>query len=187
MVLTGARLFGQSCLRCGRAHRQCPGYEEGKDRKFVIYTKNPESNVFHQQTVKLMNQISDTFHPDPPDWLSIERDARREFFEDFCIVSANRDLSRGYLHSLQNMIANAGQDSELEKACTIVALNNLGRKLKNCTYIKRAVGAYYTLLRSFRFSISNEAVFTTIESLMTATLLGLYEVGRASQQAESSS
>lgn len=75
------------------------------------------------------------------------------------------------------MIAKAGRNSELEQACTIVALSNLGRKLENCRYGKRAEGAYYSLLRSFRLSISNEAVFTTIESLMTAGLLGLYEVG----------
>ncbi|KAM0247766.1 hypothetical protein ACHAQJ_009699 [Trichoderma viride] len=35
---------------------------------------------------------------------------------------------------------------------------------------------YCLLLQSFRLSISNEAVFTTVESLVTAALLGLYEI-----------
>ena len=110
------------------------------------------------------------------DWPSIERDARLKFFDDYCIVSANRALSRGYLHGLQTMIAEAGPSSELTQACTIIALANLGTKLGDATYLHRAEGLYSVLLRSFRLSISNEAIFTTVESLTTAALLGLYEV-----------
>lgn len=74
------------------------------------------------------------------------------------------------------MIAKAGPDSELEKACTIVALTSLGKKIGYHLLLKRAENLYSLMLRSFRLSISNEAVFSTIESLITATLLGLYEV-----------
>jgi hypothetical protein len=62
------------------------------------------------------------------------------------------------------------------QACTIIALTNLGRRLGNAMYINRAEGLYSLLLRSFRLSISNEAIFTTVDSLITAALLGLYEV-----------
>lgn len=74
------------------------------------------------------------------------------------------------------MIAKAGPSSELIQACTIIALANVGKKLGNAMYINRAEGLYSLLLRSFRLSISNEAIFTTVESLITAALLGLYEV-----------
>jgi len=111
-----------------------------------------------------------------PDWPSIEQDARFAFFNDYCIVSSNRGLSRGYLHGLRTMIANAGPSSELAQACTIIALANLGGKLGYNIYVNRARSLYSLLLQSFRLSISNEAVFTTVESLITAALLGLYEV-----------
>jgi len=55
-------------------------------------------------------------------------------------------------------------------------LANIGNKIGNTTYIERAKGLYSSLLRSFRLRISNEAIFTTVESLVTAALLGLYEV-----------
>jgi hypothetical protein len=110
------------------------------------------------------------------DWPSIEQEARSAFFDDYCIVSSNQDLSRGYLHGLQTMIATAGPNSELAQACTIISLANLGKQLGNTTYIKRAEGLYSLLLRSFRLSISNEAIFITVESLITAALLGLYKV-----------
>jgi hypothetical protein len=110
------------------------------------------------------------------DWPTIEQEARLAFFDDYCIVSSNQDLSRGYLSGLQIMIFKAGPRSELAQACTIASLANIGNKLGNTTYIERAKGLYSSLLRSFRLRISNEAIFTTVESLITAALLGLYEV-----------
>lgn len=74
------------------------------------------------------------------------------------------------------MIAQSGSDSELTRACTIIALACQGKKLRNDTYLKRAKDLYSLSLQSFRLSISNEAIFTSGESLITATLLGLYEV-----------
>ncbi|TVY37370.1 hypothetical protein LSUB1_G003964 [Lachnellula subtilissima] len=74
------------------------------------------------------------------------------------------------------MISQAGPESELAQACTIIALTNLGRKLENDVYITKAKGLYTLLLRSFRLSISDSAKFATLESLITAALLGLYEV-----------
>lgn len=110
------------------------------------------------------------------DWPFIEQEARLEFINDYCIVSSDRGLSRGYLHGLQAMIAKAGPKSELVHACTIVGLASLGKKLSHAAYIERAQSLYSLLLQSFRLSISNEAIFITIESLITAALLGLYEV-----------
>lgn len=119
-------------------------------------------------------------------WPGIEQDARLEFFNDYSIVSSNRGLSRGYLHGIQTMVAKAGLSSDLAKACTIVALANLGNKLGNITHIDRAKSLYCSLLQSFRLSISNEAVFATVESLITASLLGLYEVSSNIIKAERS-
>jgi hypothetical protein len=92
----------------------------------------------------------------------------------YCVIEPG--LSRGYLHGLQTMISSAGPSSELAQARTIASLASIGKRLQSTTYVKRAEGSYSFLLRSFRLRISNEAIFTTVESLITAALLGLYEV-----------
>jgi hypothetical protein len=74
------------------------------------------------------------------------------------------------------MIAKAGPTSEIAKACTIIAFASLGKKTGSSVLIQMAQNLHSLLLRSFRLSISNEATGTTAESLMTAALLGLYEV-----------
>lgn len=130
----------------------------------------------HQRPASLLNETAGSKHLNMLDWPKIEQDARLAFFDDYCIVSSNQDLSRGYLHGLQSMIAKVGPSSELAQACTIASLANLGKKLRNILYIERSDHLYSLLLRSFRLSISNEAIFTTVESLITAALLGLYEV-----------
>jgi hypothetical protein len=136
----------------------CPGYE--LSRKFINYSGEASLNLMHQTL----------------DWPTIEKEAQLAFFDDYCIVSSNQDLSRGYLHGLQTMISSAGPSSELAQACTIASLASIGKRLQNTTYVKKAEGLYSSSLRSFRLRISNDAIFTTVESLITVALFGLYEV-----------
>jgi len=74
------------------------------------------------------------------------------------------------------MIAKAGPTSEVAKACTVIALANLGKKGENPTLAEAAENLHSSLLRSFRLSISRHAMCISVESLITAALLGLYEV-----------
>lgn len=166
----------QSCLNCGRARRTCPGYEPSKDLKFINYVGEDNLNVLRQPPSESLHRAASFNLSGTLDWSDVEQNARLVFFNDYCIVSSNRSLSRGYLHGLQSMIAKADPNSELVQACTLIALANLGNKFGNTMYRHRAEGLYSLLLRSFRLSISNEAVFTTVESLITAALMGLYEV-----------
>ncbi|KAL5085896.1 hypothetical protein Trisim1_009809 [Trichoderma cf. simile WF8] len=165
-----------SCLNCGRARRTCPGYEPSKDLKFINYVGEDNLNVLRQPPSESMHRAASFNLSGTLDWSDVEQNARLVFFNDYCIVSSNRSLSRGYLHGLQSMIAKADPNSELVQACTLIALANLGNKFGNTMYRHRAEGLYSLLLRSFRLSISNEAVFTTVESLITAALMGLYEI-----------
>lgn len=132
--------------------------------------------MLHQVPSEALHRVAISDGLGTLDWSDIEHNARLMFFNDYCIVSSNRSLSRGYLHGLRVMISKADPNSELVQACTLIALANLGNKLGTIRYRQRAESIYSSLLRSFRLSISNEAVFTTVESLITATLLGLYEV-----------
>lgn len=115
-------------------------------------------------------------HIDLLDWPTIEQNARSAFFTDYCISSSNQGQSRGYLNGLQTMIAKAGPTSEVAQACTIIALANLGKKVGTPMLVQMAENLQSSLLRSFRLSLSHEATCTSVESLITAALLGLYEV-----------
>lgn len=106
----------------------------------------------------------------------IEQHARQQFFHDYCIISQNRELSRGYLHGLEAIVEEAGPDSELTKACTLVALSTACKTSWNAVHQGRVEDLYSSLLQSFRLSMSNTTQFVSIKSLLTAALLGLYEV-----------
>lgn len=168
--------FWQSCLRCSRARRTCPGYASTKDRQFINYIGKEDFQALHPAPSEALRRVAVPDSLGTLNWSDIEQDARLLFFNDYCILSSNRNLSRGYLHGLRAMVSKAGSKSELVQACTLIALANLGSKLGNSIHRHRAESIYSSLLRSFRLSISNQAVFTTVESLITATLLGLYEV-----------
>ena len=106
----------------------------------------------------------------------IEHRALSAFLYDYCIVSKNRSLSRGYLDDLESLLADAGPSSDIAKAAKIAAFASLGNKIGEPDLIYRANLLYSDLLRSFQVTMSNATTSNTIESLTTAVLLGLYEV-----------
>ncbi|KAK0108532.1 hypothetical protein ONS95_003336 [Cadophora gregata] len=74
------------------------------------------------------------------------------------------------------MISKAGPKSDVTKACTTIALAVLGKKISDQGIFDRAQRMHTSLLRSFSLSISTGDTFISVESLITATLLGLYEI-----------
>jgi hypothetical protein len=115
-------------------------------------------------------------------WPEIESSAFQTFISDYCISSSNRTVSRGYLNGLESLIEKAGPESSIAKSCTIISLANLGKKAASPMLLQKAETLYFDLLPSFRWTISNEGKSTTIRSLITAVLLGLYEVSIACAQ-----
>ncbi|MCJ1398025.1 hypothetical protein MMC11_001222 [Xylographa trunciseda] len=110
------------------------------------------------------------------DWPEIESSAFQTFISDYCISSSNRTVSRGYLNGLESLIVEAGPGSSIAKSCKIISLANLGKKAASHMILQKAETLYFDLLPSFRWTISNEGKSTTIQSLITAVLLGLYEI-----------
>lgn len=106
--------------------------------------------------------------------------AFQTFISDYCIPSSNRTVSRGYLNGLESLIEEAGPGSSLAKSCRIISLANLGKKIASPILLQKAETLYFEFIPSFRWIISNESKATTIYSLITAVLLGLYEVSIAS-------
>ncbi|KAH7419723.1 hypothetical protein BKA64DRAFT_699747 [Cadophora sp. MPI-SDFR-AT-0126] len=114
--------------------------------------------------------------PGSVDWLQIEDFARQQFFDDYRVYSPDQAVSRGYLNGLPDMILKAGLNSDVTNACTTIALASLGKKHSDRGIFERAQRMHTALLRSFSLSISTGDAFISVESLITATLLGLYEI-----------
>ncbi|KAK9481539.1 hypothetical protein V1527DRAFT_486508 [Lipomyces starkeyi] len=109
-------------------------------------------------------------------WAEIESLAVQTFISDYCISSSDRTVSRGYLNGLESLIEKAGSESSIAKSCKIISLANLGKKAASPMLLQKAETLYFDLLPSFRWTISSEGKSATIHSLLTAVLLGLYEV-----------
>ena len=106
----------------------------------------------------------------------VEEFALRAFFYDYCIISTNHSISRGYLSGLESMLNRLGWQSDLAKACRVVAFATHGIKLARPRLARKAEMFYDDLLGSLVKAIQDPAFVNTSESLTIAMLLGLYEV-----------
>ena len=106
----------------------------------------------------------------------LEEFALRGFVYDYCVVSTNQSLSRGYLGSLEVMLYRRGWHSDLAKACKVVEYANHGTLLRRPGLMRKAELMYHDLLGSLAKAIDSAAFANNAESLTIAMLLGLYEV-----------
>ena len=174
-------------MRCTAAQRTCGGYEESANCTFREYERQDVDPLPFKSTarkcslpVRVPAPGTDILPEDskPPEVSDekVENFAVRAFFYDYCITSMNQSLSRGYLNGLEMMLDRLGWQSDLAKACKVVAFANHGIKLCRPTLTHKAEVLYHDLLGSLGKALANTAFVTTAESLVTATLLGLYEV-----------
>ena len=174
-------------MRCVTAQRTCGGYEDGATHMFRQYDGQDGDPVLFKSTarkcslpVRVSKPGTDILPEDgQPQELSnekVEEFALRAFFYDYCIVSMNPYLSRGYLDGLELMLHQLGWESDLAKACKAVAFASHGSKLRRPVLKQKAEMLYHNLLGSLAKAIEDSAFATTAELLMIAMLLGLYEV-----------
>ena len=102
--------------------------------------------------------------------------ALRAFVYDYCHVSANANLSRGYLSGLERMLSFYGPRSNLTRACQAVACGSLGIRSNRPLFVDRSVNFYQDLLSSLAKSISDPLSPDKSELRLVAMLLGLYQV-----------
>jgi hypothetical protein len=105
----------------------------------------------------------------------IEYTAISEFLNDYGLNPKNCH-SHGYFVGLETLLTHAGLNSNLAQATKIVALASIGTKLKRPSLVHKARTMYLAMLHSLQLMISNATLRNTTETLMTAVLLGLYEV-----------
>ena len=102
--------------------------------------------------------------------------ALQAFFYDFCVISTNQSLSRGYLGSLELMLHRRGWQSDLAKACKVVEFASHSALLRRPSLMRKAELMYHDILGSLAKAIDSAAFADNAESLTIAMLLGLYEV-----------
>jgi hypothetical protein len=117
----------------------------------------------------------------PPNPAEAEESASKSilaaFVRDFVVESADRKVSRGFLDGMPELLAAAGPLSELGQAVSIVETAVLGNQQGRLDMIDDAARRYCSLLRSFQTTLFRRETHVNIQTLMTALLLGLYEVG----------
>ncbi|KAF2228418.1 hypothetical protein EV356DRAFT_538131 [Viridothelium virens] len=106
----------------------------------------------------------------------VEELALRAFIYDYCVVSMNHNLSRGFLDGLELMLHRLGLHSDLAKACMAVSFASHGIKLCRPSLTEKAETMYHELLVSLAKALENPSVANSAESLMITTILGLYEM-----------
>lgn len=177
----------QVCNRCVKAKRTCGGYKDESDiifrhHRHDLYRDHSDTREAHEiesEHSRRKNPLSKVAHYTSADWhdAALEREARELFLNDYSVISSDRSLSRGYLDGLRQLLVYTGSSSEVSRAVTIVSLASYGNKHHRPEICAEAKFLYFQLLQSFQKTISNVATFNIVESLVTAVLLGLYEVG----------
>lgn len=118
-------------------------------------------------------------NPDPHENLDdilFEQTGLEFFFKDFCVESNNRSISRGFLDGLRSLVDHGGPASDLSQAARIVSLAGTGNRLHRPALLHKAELKFVDLLCTFQKTLSDPTASSTVESLMTAVMLGLYEV-----------
>lgn len=175
------------------ANRTCGGYDENALGTFrqhdttPLTTKDPANpapfrSIARRCTlpVRVPSPITGTLPPDGlPAEVSdsrVEEFALRSFFYDYCISSTNHALSRGYLSGLEQLVEKLGWQSDVAKACKVVACATHGKKLRRPGLLRRADVLGSELLASLRRCIETGHEAESDELVLVVVLLGLYEV-----------
>ncbi|OCL02966.1 hypothetical protein AOQ84DRAFT_303720 [Glonium stellatum] len=154
----------ESCNRCVKASRVCLGYKDDSNLLFRHWdgAKNTDSST---------PALAEPSRATPQNQRALD-----SFFDDYCVESIDRSISRGFLDGLQSLINNAGQSSDIAQAARIVALAGIGNRTNRPDIVHQTKLIYGDLLRSFQTTLLDAVSSNTTESLMTAVLLGLYEI-----------
>ena len=182
-------------MRCTTAGRTCGGYEEQAGRVFRQYDRLEADNMPPRSAARKCslpvrvadpetNALPQDIRPQEVSDEKIEEFALRAFYHDYCITSSNPSLSRGYLGGLEPMLRNLGWQSNLAKACKVVAFANHGIRLRRPGLMQKAELLYNNVLVYLVNAIKDPALASTDDSVMIAMLLGLYEVNLTPKPAQ---
>lgn len=176
-------------MRCVKAGHTCLGYQEDSS---ILFRHYGQTDKEENDNTPLSKELHSSTQAQPSMLLSIpnlakceledkqlEQGALAAFFNDYCVESAHRNLSRGFLDGMKPLIARAGEHSDIARAAKIVSLATTGKRLGKPHFMETTREEYGHLLSSFRQNLTHVKEVNLVEVLMTAVLLGLYEVRNA--------
>ncbi|KAG4441872.1 hypothetical protein IFR05_002673 [Cadophora sp. M221] len=175
-------------MRCINAKRQCGGYQNDLVgyRQYGLpgAAKNFSSSMSTARKCTLPKRVpipgTDILPEDTiPTEITLDESnalALRAFYYDFCVVSTNRNLSRGYLAGLEQMIGRLGPKSDLAKVCQAIACASHGKPGQRPQFVQRAETSYHQLLGSLARTIEESNSVNNAEPRLVAMLLGLYQM-----------
>ncbi|KAH7014208.1 uncharacterized protein B0I36DRAFT_338405 [Microdochium trichocladiopsis] len=108
--------------------------------------------------------------------------ALRGFFYDYCVITTNTQLSRGFLSNVELMTRELGLDSHLVKACEAVACAVHGKTLNRPNLVTMAETRYQDLLGELAQLIDYSKPRDEREPWLVAMLLGVYQIVHASEE-----
>ena len=170
------------CNACLKSNRVCIGYEEDSSILFRHHKLAERFSASRTPSIPPLVPVHERYtsqlHNDMQnlDDSAIETVALHVFFRVLCVRSADLSISRGFLHGLQSLIEQHGDSSDLAHAARTVASVTIGNKLRRQNLLRQAEHSYGDLLRSLHYALSESEKANTPQTLMTAVLLGLYEV-----------
>lgn len=176
-------------MRCIRARRTCGGYGDvfRPFSTFQLYgPRNPKEvallSIARRCTIPrhTANVSSQDVFPPETSQEEGEELALRAFVYDYCTVSANKDLSRGYLSNLGAMSYQVGTRPAFIRACQAISLGSHGKVLRRSLFIEEAESIYHELLGSFARTIGEKTSKIEENQILMAMLLGLYQMAMAS-------
>jgi hypothetical protein len=175
-------------MRCIKSNRICHGYKLSVSAAFRNYEAQgaqlalSQISIARKCTLPIRVPIPGTdVFPDDVRLPEVTESAfnvysLRAFIYDFCVVSPNQNLSRGFLSGVEAMVQRRGLVSNLAKACYAVCTASHGKPLQrpNLTYMSKAM--YQDLLGCLAKAIDNPDSASAAESKVVAMLLGTYQV-----------
>ena len=178
----------QACDRCVKSGKICLGYDQDPGFVFRHYGVPGETVIINGVSYRpdQYPMLSPSLPPTPTAQVTsgyasltdaeIEARAIHYFFDQYCIESRDRSVSRGFLDGFPRLIAATGPDSDLAQAAKLVILTSMGNRIPRPAALERTRQSYANLLARFSMTLADPATAGTTVSLMTAVLLGIYEV-----------
>lgn len=172
-----------ACERCIKSRRTCLGYNDDKDVFFRDCGPNPiipyslPSSTCSQSCPRPL-ELSSNLRWTQPD-LGYSQ-ALKTFFFDYVLVSKDPSLSRGYFDGLESLLNRTGPNSELANAIELVALASEAARSGSFDHSSNNT-RYLLALSAFQKTMDDTQKRNADEALMTAALLGLYEMITATE------
>lgn len=153
---------------CRRTGRQCLGYKDYSSLIFRYFAPIASHHLLaYPYTSHSVVNIAK--------WETLDF-----FVRNFVVQPSDERNSRGFLHGLQEMIRSVPGSSDLVRAVSAVSIACKGNCDGDLAALTHAAEEYGETLRSFRGMLLRNTTVWSPQTLITAVILGLYEVSCSS-------